>query len=63
MSDIDTLRKQEPEVVMKIAAAKLALLIEESAAKVDEYLRAVNEGNELLRKIREILHAYNAGQN
>jgi hypothetical protein len=63
MSDIETLRKQEPEVVMKIAAAEQALLIEESAAKVAEYLKAVNEGNELLRKIREILRAHNAGRN
>jgi hypothetical protein len=62
-SDIDTLREQEPEVLLRIAAAKLALLMEESAVKVDEYLKTINDGNELVQKIRAILRAYNAGRN
>ena len=63
MIDIDTLREQELKVLLKIAAAKLALLIEESDVKVDEYLKTINDGNELVQKIGAILRAYNAGRN
>lgn len=51
--------EQEPKVLLKIAAAKLALLVEEGDAKVDECLKEINEGNELIRRIREVLKAYN----
>ena len=51
--------EMEPKVRLRIDAAKLALLIEEGDAKVDEYLKAINDGDELLRRIREVLKAYN----
>ncbi len=56
---VEKLKKMEPEVQLKIAAAKLALLVEEGEAKVDECLRAINDGNELIKKIKEILRGYN----
>ena len=56
---VEKLKKMEPEVQLKIVAAKLALLVEEGNAKVDECLKAINDGNELIQKIREILRGYN----
>jgi len=51
--------EMEPKVRLRIDAAKLALLIDEGDAKVDECLKEINEGNELIRRIREVLKAYN----
>ena len=51
--------KMEPEVRLRIEAAKLALLIDEGDAKVDGCLKAISEGNELICRIREVLKAYN----
>ena len=51
--------EMEPKVRLRIDAAKLALLIDEGNAKVDECLKEINEGNELIRRIREVLKAYN----
>ena len=51
--------EMEPKIRLAMAAAKLALLIDEGDAKVDECLKAINDGNELIRKIREVLSAYN----
>jgi hypothetical protein len=51
--------KMEPEVRLRIEAAKLAILIDEGDARVDECLKAINEGNELIQRIREVLKAYN----
>jgi hypothetical protein len=51
--------EMEPDVRLRIEAAKLALLIDEGDAKVDECLKAISDGNELIRKIREVLSAYN----
>ena len=51
--------EMEPKVRLRIEAAKLALLIDEGNAKVDECLKAINDGNELIQQIREVLRAYN----
>jgi hypothetical protein len=63
MSDLEESAKKliemEPDVRLRIEAAKLALLIDEGDAKVDECLKAISEGNELIRRIREVLKAYN----
>jgi hypothetical protein len=63
MSELDESAKklieQEPKVRLRIDAAKLALLIDEGDAKVDECLKAINEGNELIRRIKAVLGAYN----
>jgi hypothetical protein len=51
--------KMEPEVRLRIEAAKLALLIDEGDAKVDECLKAIANGNELIQRIREVLRSFN----
>ena len=51
--------EMEPKIRLAMAAAKLVLLIDEGDAKVDECLKAINDGDELLRRIREVLKAYN----
>lgn len=53
------LTELEPKVRLSMAAAKLKLLADEGDAKVDECLKAINDGNELLARIREVLRAYN----
>jgi hypothetical protein len=51
--------EMEPKIRLAMAAAKLAILIDEGNAKVDECLKAINDGNELVQRIREVLKAYN----
>jgi len=51
--------EMEPKVRLRIDAAKLALLIDEGDAKVDECLKAINEGSELIRRIKSVLATYN----
>jgi len=65
-SEMDTLDESakkliemEPKVRLRIDAAKLALLIDQGDAKVDECLKAINEGNELIQRIREVLRSFN----
>ena len=63
MSDLEESAKKliemEPDVRLRIEAAKLALLVDEGDARVDELLKAIANGNELIRRIREVLKVYN----
>jgi hypothetical protein len=51
--------EMEPKIRLAMAAAKLALLIDEGDAKVDGCLKAISEGNELICRIREVLRSFN----